>query len=153
MFIKEVIRALETQGVRYVLVGGCAVALHGAVRGTVDIDLVVPLTKVAFQRTESALGGLGLASRLPVTAAEVFAFRNEYVRNRNLTTWTFVNPDKPLEIVDIIITVDARRVKTATKRAFGMELRIMAIPDLIAMKKASGRAQDIEDIKALEKLA
>src|SRR6185503_6418543 len=97
--------------VPYALVGGFAVALHGAVRGTVDVDLVVRLREAVFQRTEKALMALGLQSRLPVTASEVFRFREEYLRNRNLRAWTFVNPSRPSEIVDVILSEDLGRMK------------------------------------------
>ena len=86
------------------------VALHGAVRGTVDVDLVIRLREAVFRRTERALNELGLLSRLPVTASEVFRFREEYLRNRNLRAWTFVNPSRPSEIVDVILSEDLARM-------------------------------------------
>lgn len=152
MFIQEVIRSLEKYRVRYVLVGGYAVALHGAVRGTVDVDIVIALNRVTFKRAESALQEIGLESRLPVTAEEVFSFREEYIRKRHLTAWSFANPRNPLEVVDILITEDAKEISVVTKHAFGMSVNIAAIADLIAIKKKAGRAQDLEDIKALRKL-
>jgi hypothetical protein len=138
--------------VKYVLVGGYAVALHGAVRGTVDVDIVITLNRATFKRAERALLEIGLEPRLPVTAEEVFSFRKEYIQKRNLTAWSFANPGNPLEVVDILITEDANKVTVVNKSAFGMSVRIAAIPDLIAMKKKAGRAQDLEDIKALRKL-
>jgi len=69
-----------------------------------------------------------------------------------LKSWSFANPHNPLEVVDILITEDANRITAVNKRAFGMSVRIAAIPDLIVMKKKAGRAQDLEDIKALRKL-
>src|SRR5258706_7452648 len=106
MLLLKVINSLDRARVPYALVGGFAVALHGAVRGTVDVDLVIRLREADFRRTERALNALGLQSRLPVTASEVFRFRDEYVRNRNLLAWTFVNPSRPSEIVDVILTED-----------------------------------------------
>ncbi len=152
MFIRNVIRTLNRRRVRYALIGGYAVALHGAVRGTVDIDIVVALSRVTFERAEAALQAIGLESRLPVTATEVFDFREEYIQKRNLKAWSFSNPHNPLEVVDILITEDASKISTVTKRAFDLNIKVAAIPDLIALKKKSGRAQDLEDIKALKKL-
>ena len=86
--------------------GGHAVALHGAVRGTVDLDLVLALSRGNFTAAEASLNGMGLESRLPLKAEEVFDFREEYIRNRNLIAWSFVNPADPTEIVDIILTED-----------------------------------------------
>jgi predicted nucleotidyltransferase len=152
MFIQRVIRALEKHRVKYALVGGYAVALHGAVRGTVDIDIVIALNRATYKRVESALHEIGLESRLPVSAEEVFSFREEYIRKRHLKAWSFTNPRNPLEVVDILITEDARKIRTVSKHAFGMSVKIVDIPELIAIKRKAGRAQDLEDIKALKKL-
>ena len=152
MFVERVIRALDRAKVRYALVGGYAVALHGAVRGTVDIDLVIVLKRQQFEALEKAMTNLGLQSILPVTAREVFDYREEYIRNRNLVAWSFFNPSNPLEMVDILITEDLDSIKTETKQIGKLRIEIAAIPDLISMKRKSNRPQDKEDIKALEKL-
>jgi len=152
MFINKVIQALESNRVNYVVVGGYAVALHGAVRGTVDIDLAIALNMQSFENTEKAMINIGLQALLPVNAKDVFNFREEYIRNRNLIAWSFSNPDNPLEIVDILITEDASSIETVDKKAFGRVIRIASIPDLIRMKRESNRPQDIEDIKSLEQL-
>lgn len=152
MLLQRVITALERRQVKYALVGGYAVALHGAIRGTVDIDIVIGLSKTAYQRAEAALADIGLNSHLPLTAEDVYTFREEYINNRNLSAWSFVNPDNPLEVVDILITEDVNKLRTVTKKALDMNIRIVAIPDLIAIKKRSNRPQDLEDISALEKL-
>ena len=152
MLIKELIRSLVKHRVKYVLIGGYAVALHGAVRGTVDIDIAIGLDRSTFERAEAALEEIGLESRLPVTADEVFSFRQEYIEKRNLIAWSFANPRRPLDVVDILITEDANTIEAVNKRAFGVNIRVANIADLIAIKKKSGRAQDLEDIKALRKL-
>jgi len=153
MFIRSVIHALESCDVDYVVVGGYAVALHGAVRGTVDIDLVISLKRQSFENTEKAMLQLGLQSLLPVSSKDVFNFREEYIRNRNLIAWSFCNPQNPLEVVDILITEDASLIEVVEKNAFDMKVRIASIPDLIRMKREANRPQDIEDIRALEKLS
>lgn len=152
MFIKTVIECLNTHKVAYALVGGYAVALHGAVRGTIDVDIVIQLSKTAFRKAENALLSIGLKPRLPVSADEVFDFREEYINNKNLIAWSFINPDRPSEIVDIIITDNLKDIKTVTKSALGLKVKVASIPDLIRLKKAAGREQDLLDIKALEKL-
>ncbi|MBN4050079.1 hypothetical protein JYT17_00495 [Nitrospira defluvii] len=54
--------------------------------------------------------------------------------------------------MNIIITEDLKKMKTISKKVAGKNIRLVSILDLIAMKKKSKRPQDIEDIKALEKL-
>jgi len=152
MFILQVIQSLNNQRVNYAIVGGYAVALHGAIRGTVDIDLVININKLQFLRAEQALSAIGLQPRLPVSAAEVFDFRAEYIQNKNLTAWSFYNPANPLEVVDIIITHNLKNIQTINKKVDRLNIKVASIPDLIAMKKQAAHPQDIEDVKALEKL-
>jgi hypothetical protein len=152
MLLHDVVDALQKAKVPCAIAGGYAVALHGAVRGTVDVDIVLRLSRSHFLAAETALKTLGLTPRLPVTAAEIFDFREEYIKNRNLIAWSFVDPRDPSQIVDIIITHDLSKLKITRIQSGGRTLPVLALPDLIAMKKASGRPQDLEDIRALEGL-
>ena len=151
-FLNRVCNALASARVRYAIVGGHAVALHGAVRGTVDIDLVVAWSRASLLRAEDALSELGLVSRLPVTAADVYEFRDEYVRNRNLVAWNFYNPHDASEQVDIAITYDLEGKRTKRIDLTSGPVRVLAVNDLIAMKRESGRPQDLEDVRALESI-
>ncbi|MCP3980260.1 MAG: hypothetical protein GY716_13225 [bacterium] len=152
MWLIRVVEALDRARVAYALVGGYAVALHGAVRGTLDIDLVLRFSEKQFEAAARAFRSLSLEPRLPVTASEVFRFREEYLRNRNLTAWTFVNPNRPSEIVDVVLTHDLSAMKVRRVRVEGRSIKLASIDDLIRMKKASGRPQDLEDVRALERL-
>jgi hypothetical protein len=151
-FLSRVGKALEAAGVRYALVGGYAVALHGAVRGTVDIDFVLRWSLRDLEAAEAALCKLGLVSRLPVTAGDVFRFRDEYVRNRNLIAWNFYNPQDLSEQVDIVISEDLKGKRRIRIETLAGAVQVLSRKDLIAMKKASGRPQDLADVEALEKL-
>ena len=46
MFLIRLVRALDKHKVDYAIVGGYAVALHGAIRGTVDVDLVLGFSEI-----------------------------------------------------------------------------------------------------------
>jgi hypothetical protein len=50
--------ALNTEGVRYALIGGFAVILHGFVRATKDIDLLVDASAENIQRLKRAMAVL-----------------------------------------------------------------------------------------------
>lgn len=63
----ELIRALEREGARYVLIGGFAVILHGFVRGTKDIDLLVDPSRENIRAVKRAL------ATLPDNAAALLA--------------------------------------------------------------------------------
>jgi len=152
MFLYTVSEVLMRAKVPFAIVGGYAVALHGAVRGTVDIDIVLALSRKQFSAAEAALRSLGLEPRLPVTAFEVFDFREEYIKNRNLIAWSFFDPKNATNVVDIIITHDLRKLRIKKISSGGHALPVLALEDLVALKTASGRPQDLEDIRALKEL-
>lgn len=152
MLINRLARAFQSERVGFALVGGFAVALHGAVRGTVDVDIVLRFTRGDFLAAEKALKSLGLTCRLPVGAGQVFDFREDYIKNRNLVAWSFYNPCNPAEIVDVVITHDLGKMKVDRIKVGKDVIPIVSRRDLIAMKKKSGRPQDLEDIKALQEL-
>lgn len=152
LFINRVCSALADKGVRYAIVGGHAVALHGAVRGTVDVDIALAWNLKSLRSAEQALQEIGLASRLPISADDVFQFRDEYVNNRNLISWNFFNPSNSAEQVDIVITYNLKDKKVGTVNTPGGPVRVLGRKDLIDMKRASGRPQDLEDASALERL-
>ncbi len=152
MFIHKICQAFEKAQVPYAVVGGYAVALHGAIRGTVDVDIVVKWTYKNLQKAEKVLKELGLVSRIPLNAENVFNFKDDYIENRNLIAWNFYNPSNPLEQVDIIISYDLEGASTDTIHTGEGNIQILSRKDLITMKKQSGRPQDIEDIRALEEL-
>ncbi len=149
---ERICRVLDEAGVQYALVGGYAVALHGAPRGTFDIDIALRWEQENLTRAEAALIAAGLVSRIPVSAEDIFRFREEYIENRNLVAWNFYNPQDSLEQVDIIITYDLTGKRTQSVELPTGSVRLLSIDDLIEMKRKSGRAQDLEDAAALEKL-
>jgi len=152
MFVLKVVQALQKHGVDYAIAGGFAVALHGAVRGTLDVDLVVRRTEKDFARVEAALKSIGLESRVPVSAAEVVQFREEYIKNKNMMAWGFVNPHRTSEMVDVILTKDLREVKVQSIAYGKHRIRIVGILDLIRMKEESHRPQDRSDAAALREI-
>lgn len=152
MLIEKVCNKLAAKEIPFAVVGGYAVALHGAVRGTIDLDLIIRQTKRSYIQVAEALSELGFTSQLPVTAEEVFNFRLEYIKNRNLIAWSFINPSNPSEVVDIIITHDLTKLKTVVKHSRQLAIPVLAIDDLIKMKSSTGRDQDKADIAALERL-
>ena len=70
--IERVLSALNTEGIRYLVVGGVAVVLHGHLRTTADLDLVIQLEPDNVRRAMRALTALGYAPRAPVQAEAFF---------------------------------------------------------------------------------
>ena len=152
MFLYRLCSTLHKFNVSFALVGGYAVSLHGAPRGTLDIDFILKWTLKNLKQTESALKSLGLISRIPISTEEVYRFRMEYIKKRNLIAWNFYHPKKPHCIVDIIITENLRvKDKKIFKTKKG-PIPVLNIKRLIEMKKKTKRKQDQIDVKALEEI-
>ncbi len=152
MFIHDVCAALDNAKIPYAIVGGYAVALHGALRGTIDIDIAIRWTQKNLEKVERAFKKLGLVSLLPIDSNSLFHFRDEYIQKRHLIAWNFYDPSNPVNQVDVIINYDLKNAGTKTIYTYSGKVRVLSREDLIAMKKAAGRPQDLEDVKALENL-
>ena len=152
MFITNVCKCLNDAKIPYAVVGGYAVAIHGAIRGTIDVDIVIEWTLENLVNVETALKKMGLVSQLPITADNIFHFRKEYIKNRNLIAWNFYNKQNPHQQVDLIINYDLKNHRVKTIKSSSGIIKVLSKGDLIAMKTKSGRPQDIEDAKALEAL-
>ena len=152
MFLVDLAKKFDIEKVPYALVGGLAVALHGAARGTVDIDLVLKLQLKYIKKAVEVFRDFGMQSRIPITPENLISFRKEYIKNKNLIAWNFFDENDFSKNVDIIITEDLNKIKTVVKKVDGYEIKVASIKDLIKMKKKSNRLQDIEDIKSLKVL-
>ena len=152
MFIHDVCVALREAKVPYAIVGGYAVALHGVIRGTIDIDIAINWSLKNLQKIEQTLKNLGLVSLLPVDSYSIYQFRDEYIQNRHMIAWNFYDPSNPVNQIDIIINYDLTGSQIKTIYTPKGEIKVLSRKNLIEMKKASGRPQDLEDIKALEEI-
>lgn len=151
-FLTRLCNELEAQGVEYAIVGGYAVALHGAVRSTVDVDFILRWNQENLGKAEKALKTLGLVSLHPLNAHTVYQQREQLTREKNLLAWHFYNPANMAEAVDVLINSDLSDFSTVDFMVQNFPIHVVSKAALIAMKRASGRKQDMEDIAALEKL-
>lgn len=152
MIVDTICRKLDQDKVTYAIVGGYAVALHGAVRGTVDLDIVIEWTLNNLLKLEKSLKELGLVSTIPITAENLYHFREEYIQNRNLIGWNFYDPKNSLVQLDVIINFDLNKRDIETIQTRKGKVKVLTLKRLIDMKRKAGRPQDLEDIKALESL-
>jgi len=155
---EPVLAALDAAEVRFVVVGGVAVVLHGHPRMTADLDLVIDLAAESAGRAIAALVGLGMEPRLPVDP-HTFAdpeIRRAWADERNLTVFTMLDPRDPLLEVDLFaeapLPFEELWEQATIVRLTGQELRIASLDHLIAMKRSAGRPQDLADVAALEAL-
>ncbi len=138
----EFARLLEEAEVRYLIVGGYSVALHGFPRYTGDIDFFVAVS------SENA-------SKL-IAVYEKFGFGDLGLQEED-----FVRPDYVVEIgrepkkIQVLTGIDGVSFDDAWKNRVevsinGMPLKFLGKEDLIANKRASGRPKDKIDLLELE---
>lgn len=149
-------KALNAADARYVVVGGFAVILHGHTRLTLDVDLVVDLDPEPAREIIDALTGLGFIPRAPVKARDFAkeSIRDVWVEEKGMQVFTMVDRANPRLVVDLFvrrpIDFDALWSRAETIELEGVPVHVAAIEDLIAMKRAAGRAQDLDDVRHLE---
>jgi hypothetical protein len=151
--------ALNRADVRYVVVGGVAVVLHGFARLTGDVDLALDLAPREARKAVDALVGFGLRPRLPVDPLGFAdpAVREAWVREKGMRVFTFLDPANPMLLVDCFADDELpfeglwRRATLVSLRS--TTVRVASIPDLIELKRRAGRPQDRLDIAALEDIA
>jgi hypothetical protein len=155
---EPIFEALAAADVRYVVVGGVAVVLHGHARLTADLDLAVDLEPSAARRAIDALTGLGLRPRAPVRA-EDFAdpdLRSSWKRERGMLVFSMVDTADPLRAVDLFvdepIPFEELYERSVALDVAGTPVRVASIQDLITLKQRTGRLQDQADIAALRDL-
>ena len=142
----DVIRAFLDEAVDFVVVGAHALAAHGVVRSTGDLDLLVRPTAENAGRVARALVAFGapLASH-GVTAAD-FA--------RPGTVYQLGLPPSRIDVLTEISGVDYDEAAASSEAvaASGLEFRVPDRATLIRNKKAAGRPRDLEDARLLEEL-
>lgn len=154
-----IIHALEAAGVRYLIVGGIAVNLHGYARFTKDLDLLIDLDSTNALRAMEVLQECGLQPRVPVAATDFAdpAKRDVWFERRNMLVFQLVDPHDPFCSVDVFIRnpidFDAAWSRALVETLGGFVVRLVAVADLIAMKQLAGRPDDLRDIAALSELA
>jgi hypothetical protein len=148
---------LKATGVRYVVVGGVAVNLHGYQRFTKDIDLVIDLIPDQSLKVLQALEAVGYKPNVPVKLAD-FAdpvIREGWVRDKGMMVFQMYSDQTRISI-DIFVQypLDFEELwKEGTMIDLpGASLRIASIDHLILMKRRANRPQDQLDIGQLEKI-
>ncbi len=79
--------------------------------------------------------------------------RKEYIEERNLIAWSFVDYKNPTRQADILITKDLREMEVQKMNVGGRRITVVSLQGLLRMKVEAGRPQDLVDIKNIrEKL-
>jgi hypothetical protein len=150
---RELFQALARHEVEYVTVGGVAIQAHGAQRLTRDLDVAIAALKENLDRLAAALaevdarilGPDGERSR-SVPSAAMLGSGDQ---------WHLVTSYGRLDV--LVLPAHLGPFADMRARAHEVPLGDVLVPiahrdDLLKMKRASGRPQDLADVRWLESL-
>ena len=140
--LREFIELLNCTKIRYVLVGGHAVAYHGFPRFTGDIDFFIdtsPSNLAALARLLTEFG-------FPALATEITS---------SLSPGTFFQLGRSPNRIDLLTAIDGVAFDEAWSSHVSSVIDGLSVPMLskellIKNKRASGRPKDLEDVRQLE---
>lgn len=148
---ERILDTLARHGVDYVIVGGVAVQTHGHVRTTVDIDICPRPERSNLARLADVLRELDARVLNPGSES----LEIDAAMLPRATLWQFATRHGAIDVIHD--APGAPSYEDLRGRALVVELGELALPvasldDLIAMKRASGRRVDLEDLAALTAL-
>lgn len=153
----DLFRALNSHHVRYVLVGGLAMNLHGVPRMTMDIDLLLAMDDANLDRFIACAKELNLQPVAPVDIAQLKdpLKRQQWVTEKHMIAFGLQGAVNHL-MVDVLIapSIDLQHaLDNASIRAVGdTQVCLASIDDMITLKQHAGRLQDLSDIEHLERI-
>lgn len=146
---RELLAALERHGVDFVVIGGFALAPHGYVRATKDVDIVPAPARVNLERLAAALLELDAEPDLGDVGADEHGLRPNEEGLRLGGNWVLNTRFGRLDVMqDVPGLRDYAQLRAGAIRVQGV--LYAGYDELISMKAASGRDEDLRDIGALE---
>jgi hypothetical protein len=146
----ELVRLLSEADVDYVVVGGVAVVVQAHARFTDDLDICYATDRANLSRLGGVLVELGATLRgIEVDVPFV-------PEGRTLRGTQILCLNTPYGGLDLLAQPEgAPRYERLRSRAEvveigGVEVPVASVDDMIAMKRAAGRPQDLIDVDALE---
>jgi len=158
MFYLDLFRELEAKNVRYLLVGGLAVNLHGIPRATMDVDLIVSFDRGNLDSLMAVSQELGLKPVAPVDLHDLADAdkRQPWATQKHMVVFALQAPELKGPTLDILIDpaldVEAAMSRAVRRDIQGVKVSLISVPDLILLKEKGGRPQDIADIEHLRRL-
>jgi predicted nucleotidyltransferase len=140
---REFIELCLSKEVEFVLVGGYAVAAHGAPRFTEDIDLFIRISEENASKLDQVLNEFGFGN--------VGIKRSDFLKPRQV-----IQLGRPPRRIDLLTAIDgvtwedAWNSKTEIHLS-GLKCWAIGLRELIQNKRASGRPQDLADLARLAK--
>ena len=140
--LRSVVAALETARLEAIMIGNAAAAIHGAPVTTVDFDFMfraTPVNLTKLKRFADALEATVMRPYYPVSAL-----------------YRVVNDDRGLQVdfmpaIHGVKSFNSLRSRAQKIELAGGQLWLAALSDIIASKRAAGRARDRAVLEILEK--
>ncbi len=139
--LKDVFRSFADRDVRYVVIGGIAAVMHGVPRATFDVDLLIDPTPENAERLLAALEEAQVGTASLITPQQLLANEITVFSDRVRIDVQTSTPG---------LTFERAWRNRVTMSFEGQEFFVASKQDLIASKRAAGRAIDLEDIGMLE---
>jgi predicted nucleotidyltransferase len=137
----DVFASLNSQGVRYVVIGGIAAIIHGVPRATFDLDMLIEATTDNATKLLEAFEAANLGTALLTTPEELVSQEITIFRDRVRIDVQTRTPGTEF---------DGAWQRRETLQFNGVTIQIISLDDLIATKKAAGREVDLSDVALLE---
>ncbi len=141
---EEFVQLLNKHQVDYMVVGGYALAFHGKPRHTGDLDIWINSSEANAEKLVVAVREFGLTS-LALT-------KSDFMQEGYVTQIGY----PPLRI-DILNSIDGVKFEDAFPNKLhvdvnGVEIKYIGLKEFIENKTATGRIQDIADLREIKKL-
>jgi hypothetical protein len=148
---RALLEALQRHGVRFVVIGGIAGRLHGSPRLTRDLDICYARAAADLDRLAAALAELHVTLR---GAPPDLPFRPDARTLRSGLNFTFDTPFGPFDCLGEASghTYEILSPNAEHGDLEGLDILVTSLDDLMRMKRASGRPQDLADLETLGKL-
>jgi len=137
----EILRAFRDEGVEHLVIGAHALAVHGHVRATLDIDLWVRPTRDNALRTWRALEQF----RAPLSKMRLDDFAEPEV------LYQIGMPPSRIDIMTSVTGLDFDAAwPNRVMATFGdVEAPVLGLDDMRTAKRAAGRLKDLADLEEL----
>lgn len=158
MFYLDLFSKLQQFEVKYLLIGGLAVSLHGVERATMDIDITVAMQPNNLDKLIACAESLDLKPVLPIPLSSLKNIEQlkQWHQEKNLLAFALRTEEIAGVTLDILLfpPIEFSKMQpNVTQFDIGnVVVNVASIDDLITLKRAAGRAIDLSDIEHLNKL-
>jgi hypothetical protein len=140
---QDFIHALNQAEVKYILIGGYAVILHGYNRSTGDMDIWVERTVENYQRLQEALRNFGM----PFFDMTL----DNFLHNEQVDVFRFGKPPASIDIINRLkgLSFDETYKTSIVMMVEDLKVRVLSLEGLKQSKTISGRPKDKDDLDHL----